>query len=182
MGMDKEYVRTEYVTKEEIKAVRSRFGMTQKEFADFLDCSKPTVERWERSDRVTGPIAFLISILDQEPEIVLNRELPKRTTPLRLWYMYKQHVCTVIDVDIIKQKVKIINYTDDLLRRAFGRIEKPSYKDFEEFLESRCFPRERDKMKLILRDLNLPFYDPLMIIEKTQGRMAEDDFWIKIER
>lgn len=37
-------------------------------------------------------------------------------------------------------------------------------------------------MKLILRDLELPFYDPLMIIEKTEGRMAEDHFWIRIER
>lgn len=37
-------------------------------------------------------------------------------------------------------------------------------------------------MKLILEDLNLPFYDPFMIIEKTQGRMEEDNCWIKIER
>ena len=37
-------------------------------------------------------------------------------------------------------------------------------------------------MKLILKDLDLPFYHSLMIIEKTQGRMAEDDFWIRIER
>ena len=37
-------------------------------------------------------------------------------------------------------------------------------------------------MKLILKDLDLPFYDPMMIIEKTEGRMAEDDFWIRIER
>ena len=44
------------------------------------------------------------------------------------------------------------------------------------------FPRTRDKMKLILKDLDLPFYDPFMIIEKTEGRMAEDDFWIRIER
>lgn len=40
----------------------------------------------------------------------------------------------------------------------------------------------RDKMKLVLKDLNLPFYDPFTIIEKTEGRMAEDDFWIRIER
>lgn len=53
---------------------------------------------------------------------------------------------------------------------------------YEEFLESRCFPSSRDKMKLVLKDLELPFYDPLMIIEKTGGRMAEDDFWIQIER
>ena len=55
-------------------------------------------------------------------------------------------------------------------------------KSFVEFLESRCFPESRDKMKLILKDLGLPFYDPIMIIEKTAGRMAEDDFWIRIER
>lgn len=34
----------------------------------------------------------------------------------------------------------------------------------------------------ILKDLGLPFYDPIMIIEKTEGRMAEDNFWICIER
>ena len=33
-----------------------------------------------------------------------------------------------------------------------------------------------------LEGLGIPFYDPILIIEKTAGRMAEDDFWIKIER
>lgn len=37
-------------------------------------------------------------------------------------------------------------------------------------------------MKLILKDLDLLFYDPFMIIEKTEGRTTEDDFWIRIER
>lgn len=67
--------------------------------------------------------------------------------------------------------------------RAFGVVETPDYDQYLEFLESRCFPSSRDKMKLILKDLDLPFYDPMMmIIEKTEGRMAEDDFWIRIER
>ena len=39
-----------------------------------------------------------------------------------------------------------------------------------------------DVDELILKDLDLPFYDPLMIIQKTEGRMAEDHFWIQIER
>ena len=37
-------------------------------------------------------------------------------------------------------------------------------------------------MKLILDDLGIPFYEPMLIIEKTEGKMAEDDFWLKIER
>ena len=109
-------------------------------------------------------------------------EYPKKPFPLRLWYMYKDEVCTIIDVDDKKRKVNIHNYTDLLQYRAFGVVETPTYEDYEEFLESRCFPRTRDKMKLILKDLDIPFYDPMLIIEKTEGRMAEDDFWIRIER
>lgn len=32
------------------------------------------------------------------------------------------------------------------------------------------FPRTRDKMKIILEELNLPFYDPFLIIQKRKGR------------
>ena len=99
-----------------------------------------------------------------------------------IWYMYEQDVCTLIDVNELERKVKIRNYTDKVMFRAFGTVEDPDYNDYQEFLKSRCFPESRDKMKLILKDLGLPFYDPIMIIEKTEGRMAEDDFWIRIER
>ena len=81
-----------------------------------------------------------------------------------------------------ERKVKVKNYTDKIMFRAFGVVETPDYDQYLEFLESRCFQSSRDKMKLILKDLDLPFYDPMMIIEKTEGRMAEDDFWIRIER
>ena len=32
----------------------------------------------------------------------------------------------------------------------------------------------------ILKEMGLPFYDPLLIIEKTDGRMAGDEQWILI--
>lgn len=102
--------------------------------------------------------------------------------PVRMWYMYKNKVCTLIDVDEVKQIVQIKNYADNIMFRAFGSNQKPDIEDYREFLESRCFPRTRDKMKLVLRDLGIPFYDPYLIIQKTEGRMAEDDFWIRIEK
>ncbi|MDE7009288.1 MAG: hypothetical protein K2P07_14215 [Lachnospiraceae bacterium] len=108
--------------------------------------------------------------------------IPEKVYPLRLWYMSGDQVSTIIDVDEQNRKVEIHNYTKDYIARAFGVIERPSFEDYEAFLESRCFPRTRDKMKLVLEDLGLPFYDPFMIIEKTEGRMVEDDFWIRIER
>ena len=180
---EKMFVTPEYITAKEIKAVRGQLGLTHKEFAQLIGCSKPTVERWERSeDAITGPICILIKMLEKYPDYVEKIKLPEETFPIRLYYMHKQTVCTVIDVNELKREVKVRNYTDHVIFRAFGVEEEPSYEQYLEFLESRCFPRSRDKMKLILKDLDLPFYDPFMIIEKTEGRMAEDDFWIKIER
>ena len=143
------FITPEYTTAKEIKQIRKGLHLTQKEFAEFINCSKPTVERWERSEEVIrGPIVPLLKMLQKYPE-------------------YEQEV---------KVPEKVWSF------RAFGTVEDPDYNDYQEFLESRCFPESRDKMKLILKDLGLPFYDPIMIIEKTEGRMAEDDFWIRIER
>ncbi|MBQ8803380.1 MAG: helix-turn-helix domain-containing protein [Tyzzerella sp.] len=180
---EKLFVTPEYITAKEIKYVRAQLGLTQKEFAMLLNCSKVTVERWETSkDVITGPICLLIRMLEKYSNYALSLRVPKRETPIRLWYMHNQNVCTIIDVNEMKREIKITNYTDHLMFRAFGVEENPDFEMYEEFLESRCFPRTRDKMKLVLKDLDLPFYDPFMIIEKTEGRMAEDDFWIRIER
>ncbi|MBO5158016.1 MAG: helix-turn-helix domain-containing protein [Lachnospiraceae bacterium] len=180
---EKLFVTPEYTTAEEIKRVRKQLGLTQKEFAQLVNCSKPTIERWERSkDMINGPVCLLLKMLEKYPEYVENVRLPEKKFPIRLYYMHQQTICTVIDVNEMKREVKIQNYTENLMFRAFGREEQPDYQMYEEFLKSRCFPESRDKMKLILKDLDLPFYDPFMIIEKTEGRMAEDDFWIRIER
>lgn len=180
---EKMFITPDYITGKEIKNVRLSLGLTQKEFAALISSSKPTVERWEASsDKIRGPICLLIKMLKKYPEHMSVLKVPERTTPIRLWYMHNQTVCTIIDVDEMQREIRIKNYEEHFMFRAFGREEHPSYEMYEEFLESRCFPRTRDKMKLVLQDLNLPFYDPFMIIEKTEGRMAEDDFWIRIER
>ena len=51
------FITPEYTTAKEIKRIRKELHLTQKEFAEFINCSKPTVERWERSEEVIrGPI------------------------------------------------------------------------------------------------------------------------------
>lgn len=97
-----------------------------------------------------------------------------------LEYYDRDKLSTTINVDYKRQKVSIVNYTDDLIARAFGINENPSFQDFEDFLESRCFPRSRDHLKWVLRDLGLDCYDPLAIIQKTYGKMADDYMWLKI--
>ena len=176
------YIIPEYTTAEHIKELRKQLNMTQKEFAEFAGCSKPTVERWESGDKkITGPVVTLIEILKRENAWPDKLAIPEKKLRLRIYYMYKDEICTIIDADESRRVVEIKNYTDNLQYRAFGINTEPSFADYEEFLESRCFPRSRDKMKLELDKLGIPFYDPMMIIEKTEGRMADDDFWLKIE-
>lgn len=99
---------------------------------------------------------------------------------MRLEYMCGDELCSSILVNFEKKEIAVVNHTNDIIHQAFGVKAKPDWEDFEYFLESRCFPRGRDYMKDILRDLELDFYDPLAIIEKTYGRMAEDKQWLRI--
>lgn len=167
----------------EIKIIRKKLKLTQQNFAAFLNVSKKTVENWEsKTEPINGSIVTLLHILNENPSFIEYYSIPDKKYPLRLWYMFKNEVCTIIDVDEKNQVIELHNYTKHNLFRAFGVNLEPTYEDYEEFLRSRCFPESRDKLKLVLNDLDLPFYDPMLIIEKTQGRMAEDDFWIRIER
>ncbi len=179
------YVIPEYTTGAEIKAVRQSLGMTQKQFALFCSCSKPTVERWEsqkEDKKITGPIVSLLEVLKRQKNLPVDFEIPHKSFKLRLYYMHNDTVCSIIDVDEFNRIIKLYNYMNQPMFRAFGNNINPSFEDYEEFLESRCFPRTRDKLKLELNRLGIPFYDPILIIEKTEGRMADDDFWVKIER
>lgn len=177
------YALADYLKASDIKRVRKELDMTQKEFAELIGCSKPTIERWEsENSKITGPIVLLLNMIESNPGYIKSITVPAKELPLRLLYMHESRLCTIIDVDIQKQEIRIKNYTNQLMFRAFGANDNPSFEDYQDFLKSRCFPESRDKLKLVLADLNIPFYDPFMIIEKTEGRMAEDKFWIKIER
>lgn len=99
---------------------------------------------------------------------------------VRLDYMYDDELCTVIDVDFKHEKVYVENQTDKVLLTAFGVNKNPDWEAFNDFLESRCVPRTRCGMKRILKENELNSYDPLQMIERTQGRMAEDHHWIRI--
>ena len=67
-------------------------------------------------------------MLLHDPDYALQFEIPARKLPVRMWYMYKNKVCTLIDVDEVKQIVQIKNYADNIMFRAFGSNQKPILK------------------------------------------------------
>ena len=183
MKKKRQYIFPDCVQSDDIIRIRKWLNLSQSEFSKLVCVSTKTVSAWEQSDRkITGPIIPLIMILRNHVNYPEKYSLPEMKTPLRLKYMYGNLCCTLIDVSEKDQLVYIKNYVSNPIFRAFGTIEEPDWEQYQEFLESRCFPRTRDKMKLMLEHLGLPFYEPLLIIEKTQGRMEEDAFWIDMER
>ena len=102
---------------------------------------------------------------------------------IELEYLYRDTVSTSMKVNYTDETVSIKNYTDDLIDRAFGDRVKITLKDFEEFLEDRCFSKTRFNKKELLDSLDLGNigYDPLEIVKKTHGLMLEDYCWIKFK-
>lgn len=179
----KKYAFPESVTADDIRRFRKQQELTQAELGSLLGVSTKTIERWESSKAaVTGPLVPLITIFQEQQDLARQYEVPPLEEPVRLWYMFRSQACTIIDVNERTRRVRIYNFTRHPQLRAFGINDSPTFEEYEDFLKERCFPEERDKMKLMLKNLNLPFYDPFLIIEKTEGRMAEDEFWIRIER
>lgn len=97
-------------------------------------------------------------------------------------YFDKTILHSTIICDFTNKTLCVKNHTDNILKTAFGVSEKPSWDDFLEFIKERCVPESRENIEVILKELQLTQYDALTIVEKTQGRMAEDDQWLKISK
>ncbi|MBQ7059035.1 MAG: transcriptional regulator [Firmicutes bacterium] len=179
--MKNEYAFADKISGEDLKISRNYLHLTQRQLSELIGVNIKTVERWEKPQTVIdGPVVRLIRILVEKPNLIEQFRIPEQELPLRMLYYYRDELCTIADVDENQGLVEVINFTDRLQYRAFGSQRDVSINGFYEFLESRCMPKSRDKLELELRELGLPFYDPLLIIEKTKGKMAEDDFWIDL--
>lgn len=98
-----------------------------------------------------------------------------------LSYFDNQTICSQIAADYTEHSLCVENYVSDVLRTAFGNNQAPTWDNFHTFLEERCVPRSRAGLREYLEAIGLEEYDPLEIIKKTSGRMAEDHQWLKVE-
>ena len=101
---------------------------------------------------------------------------------VRYEYFDKEMLCSTILCDFTEQRLKVKNHTNQIMKTAFGVQEHPTWDDFMEFLEERCIPRSRVNVENTLAELGLQEYEPILIVEKTQGKMAEDEQWLRITK
>ena len=73
----KNFAVNEYVTSDEIKKIRKKLHLTQKEFAQLVGSSKPTIERWEKENaQIREPIVLLIEMLNHDMDYVVSLKIP----------------------------------------------------------------------------------------------------------
>ena len=113
---------------------------------------------------------------------VIGRYINKREYTgsgiIRYKYMKGRKVITIIDVDFLHKKINIQNRTNNIYERAFCVLDNPNFEQFKNFLEWRCVPRTRYNIKEILQEMNIDSYDPVQIVEKTKGRISDDNFYL----
>ena len=100
---------------------------------------------------------------------------------MKLSYFDGEELCTTIIADNTERVLCIENHTDRVIKTAFGNNAVPTWEDLQHFLEERCIPRARAGLREYLETIGVEEYDPIEIIKKTEGRMAEDEQWIRIE-
>ena len=114
-----------------------------------------------------------------DPE-VFRRNAEQKGHRLKEYRYYDGDIlCTVILADFTAEQICIENKVVALLDTAFGVNETPSWEDFLAFLADRCIPKTRKGLDRYLDAVGVPEYDPVQLVEKTQGRMAEDHKWLE---
>lgn len=80
----KNFAVNEYVTSDEIKKIRKKLHLTQKEFAQLVGSSKPTIERWEKENaQIRGSIVLLIEMLNHDMDYVVSLKIPPKKLQIR---------------------------------------------------------------------------------------------------
>ena len=108
------------------------------------------------------------------------KDTHNRNKLLQLQFFHGDSLCTTILADETAEKVLIENHTSDPLYTAFGVNNNPDWQDYQNFLEERCIPKSRAGLKEYLNAIGVDEYNPVEIIRKTKGKMAEDQSWLEV--
>lgn len=166
----------------------STAGGTAAKTAKTFKVTLPTV--WMRALGITSEQRDIELSFDGN-KIILTRRLSAQEFAeqkreqghkvCRLCFYDRDQLCTVITVDFTDKTLVTENYVEDPVKTAFGKNLLPNWEDLQSFLQERCIPKERAGLREYLEVLGLAEYDPLAIIGKTGGRMAEDKQWLEVE-
>ena len=123
-----------------------------------------------------------ITVKPQESliEFIENKKLLGHTL-IKFSVFDGDDLCSVICADFTDETVKHEDHIKNCMKTPFGNNKNPDFSDFENFLKERCIPESRAGIREYLDVLNIDSYEPLEIIKKTKGVMAEDQIHLELE-
>lgn len=95
-----------------------------------------------------------------------------------MYWMWRHEKVSKITFDRKTKFVEVENYSDKIYKLPFGIRTNISYNDFEEFIADRVVPKTRYDIKHVLELINVPYYDPWLIIKVNHGLQYEDYGWL----
>ena len=165
------------------RIIAGRAGGTAGKNAMTYKVSLPSA--WVREMGLSGEGRQIELSFDGQRIILSPRQTSVEPVPghrvVRLKYYDGERLCSTVLADYTEQLVWAENFCADPVKTAFGRNTSPTWQDYEAFLAERCIPRSRAGLREYLEAIGVSEYDPLAIICKTAGRMAEDDQWLMVE-
>lgn len=167
-----------------VKIMRRKAGGTAGKYSVNLPAVWLHAMGLSKEDRVElsfdGEKITVRPLASTDPEL-FRRNAEQKGHQLKEYRYYDgDTLCTVILADFTAEQICIENKVDEILDTAFGVNETPSWEDFLAFLADRCIPKTRKGLDYYLDAVGVPEYDPVLLVEKTQGRMAEDHKWLEI--
>lgn len=164
------------------KMMRKALSFSQNELAKEINVSVKTIQRMEISkNKIKGPIVSLLIIMFLNKDFYKKYHVKDKEYPIRFFYKYMDVVTSVIEVNNSNKNVRVVNLTNETYLLPFGMNENPTYDDYIELLKDRVFPENKDGVEFELRRLNIPFYDPYLIVLKTKGRVEGDLFSLEVD-
>ena len=95
------------------------------------------------------------------------------------WYNDQEYLASIVYKN---GKVEYLtNGKSDMLSMPLNGVINPSVKDVWDVLKSRCPDRHNENIDNILKSLDIPIYNVIDIIKKTQGRLYGDDIHIEFK-
>lgn len=149
-----------------IKEIRSKTNLTQKDFSSEYNIPVRTIQKWERNG--STPPKYIPELLDkiiflESTELFMEcywRDEKTASVRLDSKYAYIKRYST--------HPVKQIFYSDKITRFEFGEI-----------LSDRCWDKNRPDISNLLSSLGLDEYNPYEICKRTHGKMSQDKIWFR---
>lgn len=165
-----------------LKERRKKLNLTQKELAEQTGLNIRLIQDYEQGHRDLAHASVLnayriAAALNCNVDDLIEDDLPaKQYDGLRMSVYYCAE--KTADVHVSKNKVFVKRYTRNAVKQIFFADQMNTFQ-LSKVFESRLWPRNRDNIDIILKSMDLEFYNPLEMVRKTHGRMYNDHIWFK---